>query len=70
MEIILSNPTDRLSFFNQMELKCGGKTVNPVFWSDNFVSVFPGESLSVTAMVPVSACPCEPELILEDYGKN
>ena len=70
MEIVLSNPTDRLSFFNQMELKCGGQTVNPVFWSDNFVSVFPGESLSVTAMVPVSACPCEPELILEDYGKN
>lgn len=47
----LRNPTDRLAFFVQLALTRGqqGDEVLPVFWSDNYFSLLPGESKDVTA---------------------
>ncbi len=69
MEIELANNTDRLSFFNHLELTCDGKVIHAVQWSDNFVSVFPGESISVTAECSVSESETEPVLIIENYER-
>jgi exo-1,4-beta-D-glucosaminidase len=47
----LHNPTDRLAFFIQLALTHGrqGDEVLPVFWSDNYFSLLPGESKEVDA---------------------
>jgi hypothetical protein len=47
----LRNPTDRLAFFIQLTLTRGrqGDEVLPVFWSDNYFSLLPGESKEVDA---------------------
>ena len=49
----LKNEGNSLSFFNRIKL-CSGKTgdeVLPVFWSDNFVTLFPGGTKTITAVV-------------------
>lgn len=48
VEVSLYNNSDTLSFFNHLSIECEGKRVSPVFWSDNFVSLFPGERKLVT----------------------
>jgi exo-1,4-beta-D-glucosaminidase len=49
----LTNPTDRLAFFVQLRLIDGtGADVLPVVWSDNYVSLFPGDTRMVRADVP------------------
>lgn len=51
----LKNESKRLSFFNRMVLTdAQGVEINPVFWSDNYVSLFPGEEKEVKARVAVS----------------
>jgi len=48
--IKLKNGTDRLSFFNRLSL-CDETTkeeILPSFWSDNFISLFPGEEKTLT----------------------
>lgn len=54
--VTLSNDTDRVSFFNHLMIRRGtsGEVVNPVFWDDNFVTVFPGETKVLTASVAKS----------------
>jgi exo-1,4-beta-D-glucosaminidase len=44
----LRNPTDHLAFFVQLRLVDGnGDDVLPVVWTDNYVSLLPGESMTV-----------------------
>lgn len=51
----LKNESKRLSFFNRMALTdAQGEEINPVFWSDNYISLFPGEEKEVKARVAVS----------------
>ncbi len=51
VKVELTNPTDKLAFF--IELKVvgdkDGETILPVFWSDNYVSLPPGETRSFRA---------------------
>jgi exo-1,4-beta-D-glucosaminidase len=49
----LDNPTDKLAFFIELSAinKQTGLTVVPVFWSDNYVSLLPGEKKVLTAKV-------------------
>jgi len=44
--VTLKNPGDKLSFFNELNVsgKSSGKSVLPVYWSDNYVSLLPGGS--------------------------
>lgn len=67
MEITLANNTDRLSFFNHLELEGSEGVIPGVQWSDNFVSVFPGESVRVTASCRLSSSVSAPELKIESY---
>jgi exo-1,4-beta-D-glucosaminidase len=44
--ITVTNSTDRLAFFVRAVLQKGaaGTEVLPVFWSDNYISLLPGET--------------------------
>ncbi|GAB3168715.1 glycosyl hydrolase 2 galactose-binding domain-containing protein [Telluribacter humicola] len=48
--VTLKNPTDKVAFFLELELAQGvdGPAVLPVYWSDNYVSLLPGESKALT----------------------
>ena len=47
----VANPTDHIAFFVQLALVNGyaGDEILPVFWSDNYFSLLPGESREITA---------------------
>jgi exo-1,4-beta-D-glucosaminidase len=51
MKVTLKNPTDRLEFFTRLMITRGegGEEVWPTFWSDNFITLLPGEAKTVTA---------------------
>jgi hypothetical protein len=53
IEVKLKNNTGKLSFFNRLIVTKGknGDEVNPVFWSDNFVTLSPGAEKILTASV-------------------
>ena len=46
----LTNDSDKLAFFLELELanEATGSAILPVFWSDNYVSLLPGESKVLT----------------------
>ena len=53
--VTLSNPSPSLAFFVRLKLTRGkgGDEVLPVRWSDNYVSLLPGETRELTAMYRV-----------------
>lgn len=52
--IALSNPSERIAFFERAEVLAtrDGDEILPVTYSDNYVTVFPGETVEVRASVP------------------
>jgi len=46
MNVTVSNPTEKLAFFMELMAtkKSDGSSILPVFWSDNYISLAPGES--------------------------
>jgi exo-1,4-beta-D-glucosaminidase len=65
----LENPTDRLAFFVQLRLVDGdGLDVLPVVWSDNYVSLLPGDARTLGAVVPGGALPSDVQV--EVRGMN
>ncbi len=52
----LANPTDQLAFFIRARLLRAddGEELLPVYWSDNYLSLLPGESCQLTADLPVA----------------
>lgn len=51
--VTLTNDSQNVSFFNHMMIRRSdtGEVVNPVFWEDNFITLFPGESKTIHAFV-------------------
>ncbi len=51
LEVKLTNSSNKIAFFIEMLVvsKESGKSVLPVFWSDNYVSLLPGEEKTYTA---------------------
>lgn len=51
----LHNPTQRVAFFQRVELTSthDGDEILPIEYSDNYVTVFPGETVDVEGVVPV-----------------
>jgi beta-galactosidase/beta-glucuronidase len=51
--ITLSNNTDKLSFFSRLIFTIGadGEEILPVFWDNNFITLFPGEECTVKAII-------------------
>ena len=41
--VTITNPSDRLAFFVRAILQKGTEEILPVFWSDNYISLLPGE---------------------------
>ncbi|WP_247236720.1 glycosyl hydrolase 2 galactose-binding domain-containing protein [Telluribacter sp. SYSU D00476] len=69
--VTLKNPSAHLAFFIELELAQGadGPAVLPVYWSDNYVSLLPGESKTLT--VRCSAKNTEQkELVVRIKGYN
>ena len=52
VHVELKNPTDKLAFFVHAVVtdRLTGEEILPVFWSDNYVSLLPGESKSLDAV--------------------
>jgi exo-1,4-beta-D-glucosaminidase len=51
VQVVLENPSDKIAFFIEMQVAGGqsGKTVLPVFWQDNYISLLPGETKTIEA---------------------
>jgi exo-1,4-beta-D-glucosaminidase len=49
IKVTIRNPADKLSFFNRLMVTKGegGDEVWPSFWSDNFITLMPGEEKTV-----------------------
>ncbi len=53
IEVKLTNATNKTAFFIQMNLKDkDNKTIFPVFWDDNYVSLLPGDSRTYRCKLP------------------
>ena len=48
--VTLTNPSESIAFFIQLQIrrKSDNKSVLPVVWQDNYVTLMPGEKMSVT----------------------
>ena len=54
VRITLRNPTARIAFFERAELltAADGDEILPITYDDNYVTVFPGETVEITGRVP------------------
>lgn len=58
LSVTLDNRGDAFAFFVQLRLAdAGGADVLPVIWTDNYVSLFPGDRRTVRVHVPGGALP-------------
>ncbi len=56
VRVQLANPSDALAFFVELRvLDANGASILPVLWSDNYVSILPGEERELTATLPTVA---------------
>ena len=70
IHVDVANPSDRLAFFVQFRLADAvGDDVLPVVWSDNYVSLLPGEVTTIRARIPVGSRRALP-LSIEVRGLN
>ena len=52
-ELTVSNPSTTVAFFQRLIVKdATGTLVCPAYWSDNYISLAPGESRTITCMLP------------------
>ena len=70
VEVDVANPTSGLAFFVQLRLADGdGQDVLPVVWTDNYVSLLPGERSTVRATIPRGRSTAR-SLVVEARGLN
>lgn len=52
-EINMKNPSDKIAFFTELRIldKSSGESILPVIWSDNYITMLPGESKIFTATI-------------------
>jgi exo-1,4-beta-D-glucosaminidase len=57
LRVTLANPSDRLAFFVELSVVGAesGRLAAPILWSDNYVSLLPGERLEIQAEIPAHA---------------
>lgn len=55
--VTVTNPTAGLAFFLRVQVLREGEEVLPVYWSDNYFSLLPGESKGLTAELPDTTGP-------------
>jgi exo-1,4-beta-D-glucosaminidase len=56
MTVRLTNISNKIAFFLELKIseKNSGKTILPVFWQDNYVSLLPGEIRNIKAVFPAT----------------
>lgn len=66
LSIGLENRSDKLSYFNHLSLVNNhSEEILPVFWSDNFITLFPGDKKTIKANVAISDVgECKPKLVI------
>jgi exo-1,4-beta-D-glucosaminidase len=57
VHVTLENPSDKLAFFVELSVvgADSGQLLTPIFWSENYVSLLPGERREVSARIPTHA---------------
>lgn len=54
LELTLSNTSNTIAFFNQVLLKdSSGEVIKPVFWEQNYFSILPGETRTLTGTAEI-----------------
>ena len=54
-ELTLSNPSSTVAFFQRLIVKdAKGVLVCPAYWSDNYISLAPDESRTITCLLPTT----------------
>jgi len=66
----LTNTSSTLAFLVRLRVTSGGNEVLPVFWSDNYVSLLPGESRTETAAFNAGALPAGSKVQLDGFNIN
>lgn len=64
----LTNSSTSLAFLIHARVTNGGSDVLPVFWTDNYISLLPGETRTLTANFPTGTLP--PGSIVQIDGFN
>jgi exo-1,4-beta-D-glucosaminidase len=68
MELMLRNPSRALAFQIKAAVRTDkGELIAPVFWSDNYIELMPGESRRITAVLPANA-PAHFEVVLSGWN--
>jgi exo-1,4-beta-D-glucosaminidase len=51
IHVTLENPSDKLAFFIELNVyrTTSGRSVLPIFWDDNYISLLPGETREIRA---------------------
>jgi hypothetical protein len=66
----IRNNSGRLAFFINPQLWSGGEEIMPVFWSNNYFSLAPGEKMQITASCPPQLSGKSPVLKLEGWNTS
>ncbi len=70
IDVKLDNASGKTAFFIQMNLKDkDNKTIYPVFWDDNYVSLLPGDSRTYRCRMPDTVSSAD-EITLVVSGSN
>ena len=52
-EVTVTNPSDKVAFMIRLTAKdAKGNLVCPAYWSDNYLTLAPGESRNITCRMP------------------
>lgn len=68
MKVTVKNNSDKLSFFNRLMITKGkgGEEILPTFWSDNFITLLPGEEKMLTARFAVEELDGKNPVVVSD----
>jgi beta-mannosidase len=69
-EVTIHNPTEHVALMTHLQLhqKANGKRVLPVFYSDNYISLVPGESRNITIEAATKDVGGEAALLVDGYN--
>jgi exo-1,4-beta-D-glucosaminidase len=56
VHITLKNPTDKIAFFIELNVidEQSGRSVLPIFWEDNYISLLPGETKTISGRFSIA----------------
>jgi mannosylglycoprotein endo-beta-mannosidase len=70
LDVTITNPAKSISFFTQLKvIDEKGKTIKPVYYTDNFFSILPGERKMITIEIPPNQFPGKKiKLVLDGWN--